>query len=39
MALNCRGSERMSRQRKNSRQHLGVKRPRPWLDRAAVIDP
>ena len=32
MALNCRGGERVSR------QLLGVKQPRPWLDRAAVID-
>jgi hypothetical protein len=22
-----------------SRPHTGVKQPRPWLDRAAVIDP
>jgi hypothetical protein len=32
MALNCRGSERMSR------QLLGVKQPPPWRRRAAVID-
>ena len=33
LALNCRAG------RRQRRQLLGVKQSRPWLDRAAVIDP